>query len=590
MAFIVVGGRKYFLDKDSFRIGRSKSCDLVLNDKYISSVQCEIKRQDSGFLLVDAGSKNGTFLNDVRVLSEPLRHGDRITIGSINILFMTQDSAEPETTMQIDIFDSRAQLLIETILASYKLSFQDFVRLVATNILKITQAEKCLIFTGQPEELKCVCGVNFEGKDVSQEKDYSRSVVSKAAHERKPLLMQDTISAERAPETAIRLNIRSIMCFPLVSNNQAIGVIYVDSHIANKEFTEQNLALFKIIGDRVAQALESVRAMEAEARKAAELERQIAILKSNTFTHLKVIAESSITKELITMIQKAALSNSTVLLLGESGVGKEVAARMIHVLSSRSNGPFVVFDCAATPATLIESELFGHEKGAFTGAIQRKIGKAELADGGTLFIDEIGELPQNLQVKLLRLIQEKELTRLGGNETIKPDVRFVLATNKDLTKLVKDGKFREDLYYRIAVLTISIPPLRDRVDDIIPLANMFIDEACKLYNKPPKKLTKDAETALMKHRWPGNIRELRNRIHQAVIIVDEGSAIDPSSLDFQTVDSFKRLEEARQEFDRKYIRAVLNSNEWKIQETANILGISRQQLHNLMKKYGMEKG
>ncbi|MEE8218192.1 MAG: sigma-54 dependent transcriptional regulator [Vicinamibacteria bacterium] len=243
----------------------------------------------------------------------------------------------------------------------------------------------------------------------------------------------------------------------------------------------------------------------------------------------RVLGEDPALKEAMLALQRAAATDTTVLLLGESGTGKELMSRALHQLSARSKGPFVAINCAAIPENLLENELFGHEKGAFTGASARKVGKAELAHKGTLFLDEIGDLPLPLQGKILRLVQEKQFERVGGLQTLTVDVRLVAATNQDLRTLVDEKQFREDLYFRLCVFPIEIPPLRRRRRDVLLLAEVFVERFAREMGRPGLRLSEKAKTALSEHSWPGNVRELQNCLERAFILCD-GATIEPAHL------------------------------------------------------------
>lgn len=296
-------------------------------------------------------------------------------------------------------------------------------------------------------------------------------------------------------------------------------------------------------------------------------------------------------QNIFSSIRKVATSDAPVLITGESGTGKELAARAIHKLSNRREGPFVAINCSAIPETLLESELFGHEKGAFTGAhIQRK-GRFEKADGGTLFLDEIGDLPGHLQVKLLRFLQEQKIERVGGREEISLDVRIIAASNRDLKEAMKEGRFREDLYYRIGVVVISLPPLREREGDLILLSNALLQRFAKENNKNIAGFTPQAIRAIESYSWPGNVRELENRIKRAVIM-SEGNRITPKDLELSTAFekyAGKTLREAREELEREFIQRAIAKNKGNISKAAEELGISRPTLYEMMEKLGINK-
>jgi len=305
-----------------------------------------------------------------------------------------------------------------------------------------------------------------------------------------------------------------------------------------------------------------------------------------------IVAEAPEMRAALRLATQVAATDATVLILGESGTGKELIARAIHEGSARRGGPFVKVDCAALPEGLLESELFGHEKGAFTDAAAEKPGRFELAHGGTLFLDEVGELPQSLQAKLLRVLQERAFERVGGTRTISVDVRILAATNRDLAKALKGGQFREDLYYRLNVVPILVPPLRRRPEDILPLAAHFLQRFGARYGKVVPGLSPEAAALLRRYSWPGNVRELEHAIERAVILWERG-VIRPEELavDLMAVASDGLPDQelmTLEELEREYIRRVLRRVRGHKSRAARILGINRKTLLEKRKRYGLE--
>jgi len=302
-----------------------------------------------------------------------------------------------------------------------------------------------------------------------------------------------------------------------------------------------------------------------------------------------IIGNSPAMRNVFDAITKVSAVNAPVLLLGESGTGKEMAARAIHLRSPRKALPFIPINCGAIPETLLESELFGHEKGSFTGAHAQRKGLVETAEGGTLFLDEIGEMPPALQVKLLRFLQEKKIERIGGRTSINVDVRIIAATNQDLQKTIATGGFREDLYFRLAVVNITMPKLSERPGDIRLLAESFLQQFAKDHARPASKFTQAAMRSLEHFSWPGNVRELNNRIRRA-FIMHEGHSIHPKDLELKDEgipEVGKSLKEARDEVEKNMIVEALARNQNKISHTANDLGVSRPTLYELMSKHGL---
>ena len=301
------------------------------------------------------------------------------------------------------------------------------------------------------------------------------------------------------------------------------------------------------------------------------------------------VAESKKMKAVLSLISRIAKSNSSVLLLGESGTGKELVARLIHRASMRKNNRFVPISCAALPETLLESELFGYERGAFSGAEKRKIGKFELAHQGTLFLDEIGDLPLSIQVKLLRVLQDFTFERLGSNVPIKVDVRLITATNQDLKQKISERKFRDDLYYRLNVIAVELPPLRERKEDIKPLAEYFIDKFSRNCNKEIKGISREALRELSRYDWPGNVRELENVIERAVVLT-RSSVIETADIPLEAEIKERCYDtESLSAIEREHIIVVLKKTGWNLSETAKKLGIHRNTLRLKIKEYGIEK-
>ncbi len=307
-----------------------------------------------------------------------------------------------------------------------------------------------------------------------------------------------------------------------------------------------------------------------------------------------IIGTSTAMQQVFDIVEQVAPTRATVLITGETGTGKELVAHALHNLSPRKNGPFVAVHAAALPSTLLESELFGHEKGAFTGAVERRIGRFEMADGGTLFLDEVGEIEPAMQVKLLRVLEEREFERLGGSKTIESDVRLVAATNRDLKKLVSEGKFRDDLFYRLSVVSILLPPLRERRDDIPLLVNTFLEQCSRENNKPVREITQEALNMLMAYDWPGNVRELRNTIEQMVVLAraerltlrDVPAAIRGAA-DLTKI-SVVRMGMTVEEAERQLIVQALKEMDGNRTRAAQKIGISRRTLHRKLKKFGLE--
>jgi two-component system NtrC family response regulator len=302
-----------------------------------------------------------------------------------------------------------------------------------------------------------------------------------------------------------------------------------------------------------------------------------------------IIGSSPQIVTLLRTIEKIAPTDISVLLLGESGTGKELLAHAVHRLSARSSKPFIPISCAAIPETLLESELFGHEKGAFTGAIKQTIGKIEAAHGGTLFLDEIGDVPQAMQVKLLRFLQNQVIERIGGRRSIQVDVRIVCATHQNLSQLIEDGRFREDLFYRINEAGVQVPPLRERVGDAALLANYFLKKFAGEFGRPVRGFTPAAMRAIQEHPWRGNVRELENRVKRATIMAS-GHSVETADLELGSASEAKsllNLREARLDAEARVLRQALTQTGSNVSQAAKLLGVSRPTLYDLMRQHGL---
>jgi len=364
----------------------------------------------------------------------------------------------------------------------------------------------------------------------------------------------------------------------MISGHGSIELAVKATQIGAYDFLEKPLSLDRVV-------LAAKRALEKRT-----LERENITLRENLTKRWRLIGESQRIRDLREQMEMAARSNSRVLITGESGTGKEVVARLLHEKSPRSEKPFVEVNCAAIPQELIESELFGHEKGSFTGAFEKKNGKFELADGGTLFLDEIGDMSLQTQAKVLRVIETQEFQRVGGNKNINVDVRIIAATNKDLKEEVKKGNFREDLFFRLNVIPLFVPPLRERKDDVPLLVEYFLSALASEYGKPPRKISPEALKYLQSYDWPGNVRELKNVIERLVImtpsnIIDAKNLFIPVEQSSSDYLNYKTLKDARDAFEKDYIAKKLEENNWNISKTAEILDIERSNLHRKIKAY-----
>ena len=399
---------------------------------------------------------------------------------------------------------------------------------------------------------------------------------------KEPLFLNKTKSRPIHKESIAFLGV------PITLHGKPIGVLNVDRLFGNDVPYEEDIRLLSIVSTLIAQFVSLNRQVKLREEK---LRKDCAISASEAQAKLFMVGKSPAMQAVQEQIRKVAPSKASVLLLGESGTGKTLVARIIHELSTRAKQPFVKINCASLPENLLESELFGYEKGAFTGALKAKPGRVEEADGGTIFLDEIGELPLSLQAKLLRFIQEKEFERLGGTKTLKVDVRVVAATNRDLAAAVEEGGFREDLYYRLNVFPIRAPALRERKEDIPELLRHFLEKTSMEYGRS-LRITNPALAQFTKYDWPGNVREMENLVERLVIMADGDeicTGILPVYMNKVVADKEQAPLSRIEEIERKEILTALEQNGWNQTRTAKDLGVTLRQIGYRIRKFGFEE-
>jgi transcriptional regulator with GAF, ATPase, and Fis domain len=410
----------------------------------------------------------------------------------------------------------------------------------------------------------------------------SDSIVRKVIETGRPVIVSDALtdSQFKTSESVLALRLSSVMCAPLVSQGHVQGVLYVGNDRVKGLFDRNQLDVLSIFASQASLILENAMLLHA---LRADKEKLVAELKDKRFGEIIGACPSML--EVFRKLQKVATTDISVLITGETGTGKELIAREIHRRSNRANGPFVVINCGAIPENLIESELFGHVKGAFTGAVASRAGKFQTAGGGTLFLDEIGELPPSLQVKLLRALQERVVFRVGDSKPEKVDIRVVAATNRILEDEIRAGRFREDLYYRLNVVNLYLPPLRDRGDDVLIIAKALLSKYAEELGSHVHGLSPQALAAIKKNSWPGNIRQLENRLKKALVLCDK-ALLSPEDLDLgkEAENPILPLEKAKEEFQRKYVLEVLERNNGNRTQTARDLGVDPRTIFRYLER------
>src|SRR5215217_1135728 len=528
-------GAIFAINEETLVIGRESAANLCIADASVSRRHSQIEKKESGFVLTDLESLNGTFVNDVPVKSRLLEHGDRVRIGDSQFVFLTHegDATSKSSDVRIDEahvvsgstvqirFDDAIYQMTRDLSALMKISTEinsirgldNLLERLLDLLFEVVPAERgAILLTDESSfETSLVFGLDrVYGKDAAV--SVSRTIVQQVLRDGVALLANDAPSETAlVTDSLIEARTHSVMCVPLILFDRKLGVIYLDSTVTRDHFNRDHLQLVTAIAGIAAVAIENARQFEW-------LETENERLRTDVNIEHNMVGESPAMQRVYHFISKVAPTAATVLISGESGTGKELAARAIHRNSKRAQKSFMAVNCAVLNESLLESELFGHEKGSFTGAFAQKKGRLEIADGGTVFLDEIGELTPPLQVKLLRVLQEREFERVGGTVTINVDLRVIAATNKNLEEAIEMGQFREDLYYRLNVVSLEMPGLRERREDIMLLANYFADKFGGRSNRKLKGFSAEARSCLIAYDWPGNVRELENTIERAIVL------------------------------------------------------------------------
>lgn len=589
--------KKYELDASQpIRIGRGSGCQILLSDPLSSRTHAIISYEEGCWVASDADSRNGTLVNERKITSIKLNNGDRIQVGSTELLFETPDDEEDT--------EPNGQTLIMESPASIEASGIHSVSQLVSNqrsqdMLDLYQLSICLMRCTSPDE------VANTGLEMLRIRTKSTAVGFLWVDERGELKPQLTLPAElgdrlrlhkkltervcqegrgiwikdKVSEPGRETSFADAICIPLMSESTVVGAI----HLYREEGTFEQIHFDFAVsaGNMLAVALESAR---AQASLSAEHQRLV----QRTGEFKELLGQSPEMRRLKDRIARVAKASGCALVRGESGVGKELVSRAVHRLSPRKDRPLLCVNCAAIPMELMESQLFGHKRGAFTGADKDHAGLFQQANTGTLFLDEVGELTLEGQAKLLRILEGHPFLPVGDTKEITVDVRVIAATNRDLREYVREKRFREDLYYRLSVFELIVPPLRDRGRDIELLTDHFLDHFRAQHGRPNLQLSDKARQRMLEYKWPGNVRQLRNVIDSAVVLA-AGNIIQPSDLSLQDV-GVERLDTLRiDHWEERLIREALTRTDKNINEACRLLGVSRATLYRKLEQYSIER-
>jgi len=563
-------------------VGRDPENDVAIPDPALPPTALHIHFDGQDY---NAAAHDGADMtvNGRRRSAWRLGPGDRIRVGASELFF---DPA-PRNEVQRPAAGQRL-LALETLVrfSERLLGTTDLARLLdelLDALLEVTHADKGFLILLEDGEMSVRASRNLAREGIEGAIDrVSDSIIRRVVESRKPLVVADALhDAEwSGSSSVVNLKLCSVMCAPLMQKGEVFGVIYLGNDNVVSLFDDRALEVLTVFAGQASLLVQNAMLLDSLRRENLSLREAVS---SRQYGDL--IGSGASMREVYRRIEKVAATDISVLISGETGTGKELVAREIHRRSPRAEGAFVAVNCGAIPEALLESELFGHVKGAFTGAIANRLGKFQAAHGGTLFLDEIGDMPLALQVKILRALQDRAVTKVGDSRPEPVDIRVIAASNRVLEDEIRKGTFREDLYYRLNVVAIALPPLRDRGDDLVVIARYFLQKCAKEFGVRVRGFTPSALVAMRKYGWPGNIRELENRIKKAVVLADR-ALVSAEDLDLrpEILEPILPLAQAKEEFQNRYINDVLERNGGNRTKTAKDLGVDPRTIFRHLEK------
>ncbi len=553
-------------------VGRSADNDVVIPDPSIpaSALHLQLAGDACNVVALDADF----FFNGRKKNEAVLRAGDVLGIGDAELLIEEQkpQAAAAPGGHSPEALAAFRQLhaFSERLLGDYEI--EQVLENLMDAAIEVTNADKGFLILLEGNELRVKVARNLARQNIEDAIErVSDSIVAKVVKNKRPLIVSDALhdTEFNSAASVVNLKLCSVMCAPLMERGNLFGLIYVGNDKVVNLFEEHSLELLTIFAGQASLLLRNALLVNDLKLDNRELRKQL-----DESRYGEILGACAAMKDVYRKIDKIAGTDISVLVTGETGTGKEMLAREIHRRSARRTGPFVAINCGAIPENLLESELFGHVKGAFTGAVATRLGRFQAANGGTLFVDEIGEMPVHLQVKILRALQERMITKVGDNRAEAVDIRVIAATNKNLEEEIRKGAFREDLYYRLNVVNLHLPALRDRGEDVVVLARYFLSLFTREFAARTRGFTPNATVAMKKYGWPGNVRELENRVKKAVVLADK-ALVSAEDLELrpENLDPIMPLQLAKEEFQKRYINEVLERNNGNRTKTAKDLGV-----------------
>ncbi len=566
-------------------VGRHPDNDVCLEDPRVPQHAFTVLNEGNSWR---AGAVEAPFVvNGQRRDACVLTDGLTLRVGGSELTYAAADASHPSPPADAGAILRRLIRFSATLLGSR--DADALLELLLDEAVALTGADRGLVLVLQEGELVVRAARNVSREKLAEARHgLSDTVLGKVLRSGQPLLVQNALADPEfsASASVVNLQLSSILCVPLGDQPPPFGVLYLGTDRFRGGFDAQALDLLTIFAAQAALLLQNALLLDELRLDVRELRGQ---LQQQRYGELVGACEGM--RDVYRRVDKVAPTDITVLLEGETGTGKELIAREIHRRSPRADGPFVTLNCGAIPETLLEAELFGHVRGAFTGAVSNRPGRFQAARGGTLFLDELGEMSPALQVKLLRALEDKQVTRLGDVRPESVDLRVVAATHRVLLEEVRRGTFREDLYYRINTFSVRLPPLRERGDDVLVLARYFLGLFASEFKSRARGFSSPALSALRKYPWPGNIRELKNRIQRAVVLA-ERTLLRPEDLELEAEDASPvlPLADAREEFQRRYIVQILERNGGNRTRAARELGVDPRTVFRFLEKLEAERG
>ena len=589
------GPKVFRLYKTLTTVGRGEENDITIADPRLADAHAHLRFDGRDFEVTALDDEGDLFVNGKRRKKHKLLHEDVVRVGGTELMFSMFEEGAIGGSHPSGDATSDEEIAARVALAAYRKLHEFSERLLEQSklgellerlmdaVIDITGGDKgfLLLLEGGTPNVKVARNLKRENL-IDGGGQLSDSIVEKVMRTRKPVIVSDALHDDEfgSAMSVLHLRLTSVMCAPLLERGNLLGAIYVGNDSVAHLFEEGSLEVLTIFASQASLILRNALLLDE-----LKLDNRQLAEKLEKARFGEIVGSCTAMQDVFRKVTKIATTDISVMITGETGTGKELIARELHRRSNRAKGPFVTINCGAIPENLLESELFGHVKGAFTGAVAHKAGRFQAADGGTLFLDEIGEMPQPLQVKLLRALQERVVYRVGDNRPEPVDIRVLAATNRELEKEIKAGRFREDLYYRLNVVQVHLPALRERGDDIMVLARYLLGRYTEEYRSPVKGFSAEASVALRRYAWPGNIRQLENSLKKAVVLADKALlGIDDLGLPSETLPAILPLGDAKDRFQRDYINEVLERNLGNRTKTARDLGVDPRTIFRHLEK------